>query len=127
EMILPSIREENVMEQYLVLSYPLEPGQEIAGSVIIYQSLEAVHRTTKRTTHIVFLSAFIAFILTTIFAFFLSTRITSPLRGMRQAALELSKGNFDTRLPVLQGDEIGQLATAFNQMGRQLKYNVELI
>ena len=46
---------------------------------------------------------------------------------MRQAAQELSKGNFDTRLPSLQNDEIGQLATAFNQMGRQLKYHVELI
>ena len=46
---------------------------------------------------------------------------------MRLAAFELSKGNFDTRLPALQNDEIGQLATAFNQMGRQLKYHVELI
>ncbi|WP_342512241.1 ATP-binding protein [Sporosarcina sp. FSL K6-1522] len=127
EMIMPSILEENVMEQYLVLSYPVEEAQAIVGSVIIYQSLEAVHRTTKQTTNIVFLSAFIAFVLTTFFAFFLSTRITSPLRGMRQAALELSKGNFDTRLPVMQNDEIGQLATAFNQMGRQLKYHVELI
>ena len=99
----------------------------MVGSVIIYQSLEAVHRTTESTTNIVFLSAFIAFILTTFFAFFLSTRITSPLRGLRQAAFELSKGNFDTRLPVMQNDEIGQLATAFNQMGRQLKYHVELI
>ena len=127
EMILPSINEENVMEQYLVLSYPLEKGEQLGSSVIIYQSLEAIHRTTESTTQIVFLSAFIAFILTTFFAFFLSTRITSPLRGLRQAAFELSKGNFDTRLPVMQNDEIGQLATAFNQMGRQLKYHVELI
>ncbi|WP_203246434.1 ATP-binding protein [Sporosarcina beigongshangi] len=127
EMILPSIEKSDVMEQYLVLAYPFEQEQVIAGSVIIYQSLEAVHRATKETTNIVFLSAFIAFILTTFFAFFLSTRITSPLRGMRQAANELSKGNFDTRLPVVQNDEIGQLATAFNQMGKQLKYHVELI
>ncbi|MFJ7933418.1 ATP-binding protein [Sporosarcina sp. NPDC096371] len=127
EMILPSIMEKGVMEQYLVLAYPFEKDQQMVGSVIIYQSLEAVHRATKETTNIVFLSAFIAFILTTVFAFFLSTRITSPLRGMRQAAFELSKGNFDTRLPALQNDEIGQLATAFNQMGRQLKYHVELI
>lgn len=127
EMILPSINEKQVMEKYLVLSYPLEKGQQIGSSVIIYQSLEAVHRTTDSTTRIVFLSAFIAFILTTFFAFFLSTRITSPLRGLRQAAFELAKGNFDTRLPVMQNDEIGQLATAFNQMGRQLKYHVELI
>ena len=47
EMILPSITEDNVMEQYLVLSYPLEKESADGGSVIIYQSLEAVHRTTK--------------------------------------------------------------------------------
>ncbi|MER2089898.1 MAG: ATP-binding protein [Sporosarcina sp.] len=127
EMILPSNTVDNVMEQYLVLSNPFENENELAGTVIIYQSLDAVHRTTKRTTHIVFLSAFIAFILTTFFAFFLSTRITLPLRSLKQAAFDLSKGNFDTRLPVSQNDEIGQLATAFNQMGRQLKYHVELI
>ncbi|MEK3934776.1 ATP-binding protein [Sporosarcina sp. FSL W7-1349] len=127
EMILPSNSETNVMEQYFVLGFPFEDGQDQVGSVIIYQNMDAVHRTTQRTTHIVLLSALIAFVLTTFFAFFLSTRITSPLRGLRQAAGELAKGNFDTRIPVFQNDEIGQLATAFNQMGRQLKYHVELI
>ena len=127
EMILPSATEEGVMGKYIVLAEPFDQESEMKGTIFIYQSLESIHRTTKRTTSIVFLSAFIAFILTTIFAFFLSTKITSPLREMRLAAFELSKGNFDTRLPALQGDEIGQLATAFNQMGRQLKYHVELI
>ncbi|MBB4823800.1 two-component system sensor histidine kinase ResE [Sporosarcina luteola] len=127
EMILPSLQEKDVMEKFLVLTYPFYETEGVKHSIVLYQSLDAVHRTTKSTTHIVFLSAFIAFILTTFFAFFLSTRITSPLRGMKQAAFELSKGNFDTRLPVMQNDEIGQLATAFNQMGKQLKFQVELI
>ena len=37
------------------------------------------------------------------------------------------KGILIHDLPVMQNDEIGQLATAFNQMGRQLKYHIELI
>lgn len=127
EMILPTPADPKVLEQYLVLAYPFKQQDEMTTTIIMYQSLEAVHRTTKRTTHIVILSAFIAFILTTFFAFFLSTRITSPLRRMKEAAFELSKGNFDTTLPIMQNDEIGQLSTAFNQMGRQLKYNVELM
>lgn len=127
EMILPSIKEENQMESFIVLASPLNVENELHGAVFIYQSLDVIHQTTKETTNIVFLSAFIGFILTTFFAFFLSTRITSPLRKMREAAFELSKGNFDTKLPVLQNDEIGQLATAFNQMGRQLKHHLEVI
>ncbi|AYC29358.1 ATP-binding protein [Paenisporosarcina cavernae] len=127
EMILPSLTSENQMESYIVLGFPLDVQEENHGAVFIYQSLDVIHRTTQKTTEIVFLSAFIAFLLTTFFAFFLSTRITLPLRKMREAAFELSKGKFDTKLPVGQKDEIGQLAVAFNQMGRQLKHHLEVI
>ncbi|MFP3360908.1 HAMP domain-containing protein, partial [Planococcus sp. SIMBA_143] len=69
----------------------------------------------------------IAIILTTIFAFFLSTRITAPLRKMREAAFEVAKGKFDTKVPILTKDEIGELATGFNQMGRQLKFHINAL
>jgi len=127
EMLLPSLTESDRMESYIVMASPLQTNDELHGTVFIYQSLEVMDRTAERTTNIVFLSAFLALLLTTIFAFFLSTRITSPLRKMREGAFELAKGNFDTKVKVSSGDEIGQLAIAFNQMGRQLKDHVEVI
>src|SRR5690606_19787901 len=74
EMLLPSLTEKNVMESYIVLANPLQTEEQVHGTVFIYQSLEVMDRTAARTTNIVFLSAFIAFILTTFFALFLSTR-----------------------------------------------------
>jgi len=127
EMMLPSSTEKDHVESYIVMAFPLNAEKLNHGVVFIYQSPDAIHRTSKETTRIVFLAAIIAFILTTFFAFFLSTRITSPLRKMREAAFELAKGNFDKKVPVLQNDEIGQLGTAFNQMGRQLKHHMEVI
>lgn len=127
EMLLPSTTDKEHMENYIVLASPINVDQKVHGAVFIYQSPDAVHRTTKETTKIVFLSAAIALVLTTFFAFFLSSRITSPLRKMREAAFEVAKGKFDSKVPVLSRDEIGQLATAFNQMGRQLKHHVEVI
>ncbi|QMT16211.1 HAMP domain-containing protein [Planococcus maritimus] len=127
EMLLPSLSEADRMESYIVMASPLQTGDGLHGTVFIYQSLEVMDRTAERTTNIVFLSAFIALLLTTFFAFFLSTRITSPLRNMREGAFELAKGNFDTKMKVSSGDEIGQLAIAFNQMGRQLKHHLEVI
>ncbi|MGI2327091.1 ATP-binding protein [Planococcus sp. YIM B11945] len=127
EMLLPSLSEEDRMESYIVLASPIQTGEDVHGTVFIYQSLEVMDRTAGRTTNIVFLSAFIAFLLTTFFAFFLSTRITLPLRKMREGAFELAKGNFDTKVRATSSDEIGQLATAFNQMGRQLKHHLEVI
>ncbi|BDH61353.1 sensor histidine kinase ResE [Lysinibacillus sp. PLM2] len=127
EMILPSQKEKDKLESYVVLAYPLKSDDQMHGAIFIYQNPDAIHKTTNQTTKIVFLSAFIAFLLTTFFAFFLSSKITSPLRKMREHAFELAKGKFDEQLPSTQNDEIGQLAVAFNQMGRQLKHHLEVI
>jgi two-component system, OmpR family, sensor histidine kinase ResE len=126
EMILPSHTQSDKLDSYLVLAYPL-PQAEKHGAVFIYQNPEAVSAASRETTKIIFLAAAIAFILTTVFAFFLSSRITYPLRKMREHAFELAKGKFDSKLPTTQNDEIGQLAVAFNQMGRQLKHHLEVI
>lgn len=72
-------------------------------------------------------AAGIAIVLTTFFAFFLSSRVTYPLRKMREGAQDLAKGKFDTKIPILTQDEIGELATAFNQMGRQLNFHINAL
>lgn len=97
------------------------------GAVYIYQSLDVVNQTKAETTKIIFVAAGIAIVLTTIFAFFLSTRITSPLIKMREAAIDLAKGEFNTKVPILTRDEIGELASAFNRMGRQLNFHINAL
>ncbi|MEK3953287.1 ATP-binding protein [Psychrobacillus sp. FSL K6-1464] len=127
KMLMPAINSEDRMEDYIILAAPLESNKNIHGAVFIYQSLEVVSKTTNSTTKIVFLSGFIALLLTTMFTFFLTSRITLPLRSMREAAIQLAQGNFETKVPYLQKDEIGELGIAFNQMGKQLKHHVEVI
>lgn len=113
--------------KYSIIGVPLHMDESQNGAVFIYQSLEVVEETTHSTTNFILLVAGVAIILTTIFAFFLSTRITAPLRKMREAAFEVARGKFDTKVPILTHDEIGELATAFNQMGRQLKFNMNAL
>ncbi|MCA1009508.1 ATP-binding protein [Halobacillus halophilus] len=110
--------------EVMVVGTPLT-GRD--GAVFVYQSLDTIEETSEQTTKIIFLGAGIAIILTTIFAFFLSTRITSPLIKMREGALELAKGEFNTKIPILTHDEIGELAMAFNRMGRQLKFHINAL
>jgi two-component system sensor histidine kinase ResE len=110
-----------------VVGVPLMKDNKPTGGVYLYQSLSEIEEPAQYATKFILLAAGIAIILTTIFAFFLSTRITAPLRKMRQAAFEVTKGNFDTKVPILTHDEIGELAIAFNQMGRQLKFNLNAL
>ncbi len=113
--------------QLLIIGVPLKYENGEIGAVYIYQSLNAGEETTRETTKFILLAAGVAIILTTFFAFFLSTRINAPLRKMKEAAFEVARGKFDTKVPILTKDEIGELATAFNQMGRQLKFNLNAL
>ncbi len=113
--------------EILIVGKPVQLSDNEQGAVFIYQSLELIEETNQKAKQIIFLSAGIAIILTTIFAFFLSTRITSPLRRMREAALEVTQGKFDTKVPILTHDEIGELALSFNRMGRNLKNNINAL
>lgn len=124
---LSSNQSDKDIAKYSIIGVPLHMDDRQKGAVFIYQSLEIVQETTHSTTNFILLVAGVAIILTTIFAFFLSTRITAPLRKMREAAFEVARGKFDTKVPILTHDEIGELATAFNQMGRQLKFNMNAL
>lgn len=109
--------------EVMIVGRPIQMVNEI-GAVFLYQSLSALEETTGETKRIIYFSAGIAIVLTTVFAFFLSSRITAPLRKMRQASMEVAEGKFDTKVPILTNDEIGQLAIAFNRMGRELNRNL---
>ncbi|HET7616408.1 MAG TPA: HAMP domain-containing protein, partial [Bacillales bacterium] len=107
----------------LIVGVPMHLGSD-NGAVYLYQSLEVIQHTTDQAKKLIYISAAIAIILTTFFAFFLSTRITAPLRKMREAAMQVAKGKFNVKVPMVTHDEIGELAVAFNRMGRQLKGNI---
>lgn len=118
------INGEQVHNEVLVVGMPIHFAGNRNGTLYVYQNLEVAQEAAAQTKNIIYLAAGIAIVLTTIFAFFLSTRITAPLRKMRQASLEVAKGNFDTKVPILTRDEIGSLAMAFNRMGRVLNTNL---
>ncbi|MFS0781335.1 ATP-binding protein [Bacillus sp. 1P06AnD] len=111
----------------MIVGVPLESGDKQEGVVFVFQSLDTMRATIQSTTKFIILAAGVAIILTTIFAFFLSTRITAPLRKMREAVFEVAKGKFDTKVPSPSNDEIGELAQAFNKMGKQLKFNMDAL
>lgn len=111
----------------LIIGTPINMIGKDQGAVFIMQSLTVMEETSNSTKKFILLAAGVAIILTTIFAFFLATRINAPLRKMKEAAFEIARGKFDTKVPILTNDEIGELATAFNQMGRQLKFNLNAL
>jgi class 3 adenylate cyclase len=46
----------------------------------------------------------------------LSKSVLRPINDLREATERLKQGDFDVSVPVLSGDELGELAASFNQM-----------
>ena len=57
----------------------------------------------------------------------LSREITQPIRTLRDAALQLARGDFKTRVTVTAKNEVGILGETFNVMGERIERAVEEI
>lgn len=53
--------------------------------------------------------------------YFISEKITAPLKKLSKASKEFAKGNFKVRVPVKGTDEIAQLSESFNNMAEDLE------
>jgi len=58
--------------------------------------------------------------LSTIVIYIFSVKITRPINRLTEQAKRMSRGYLNEEIPADSGDEIGQLATAFNEMARAL-------
>ena len=70
-MMMPSVKEEGVIEQYIVLETHIRQNQAFVEQLFIYQSLDAIKATMKRTTNIVFSISIHCFYLNDYFRIFL--------------------------------------------------------
>jgi len=55
---------------------------------------------------------------------FFARQVVKPVIHLRDAAIKLGKGDFETRVPVSSKDEMAQLAVAFNQTAQLLNQSV---
>jgi signal transduction histidine kinase len=98
----------------------------LIGIVVVHtenQSMDAMLRTTTRAMTI---AAFWIALAALVGVYILSERIIRPLKHMSRAAKHFAAGQFDIRVPVAGGDEIAELATAFNQMADSLARNEDM-
>jgi signal transduction histidine kinase len=70
--------------------------------------------------YLVVLSSIISITITGLFAYYLSKRITAPLREMNRVALHIARGQFDQRVRIKTRDELGELGDTFNNMAQEL-------
>jgi len=119
----PWIGRAYVVNDWYITAY--EPIRNIRYQVIgiLYVGiLEQKYLDIRSQTSLVFLGiSLIGALVTMILSWFVSQRISVPLRKMVAASKEVSNGNLGVKVDVVSGDELGWLAYSFNKMSETLK------
>lgn len=101
------------------------PEQNLALMAEIEQAT-AFLPARQLAKHIVFIGLLSSGVLL-IAVYVLSRRITRPILAISKAASCLAQGDLSQTAPVMTADEVGTLATTFNQMANQLKASFETL
>ncbi len=103
-----------------VLNYPHAPA------VILLQSDDQALAPYRRIQFGLALLGLLAATVAIVGSFILSRRLTAPIAELVVGTRQIAAGNFDFRLPVRSGDEIGRLAEAFNNMTEGLRQRADM-
>jgi signal transduction histidine kinase len=108
-----------------VAVWPLaEPGGSARG-LMVYDAPQDQLKATLAYLRYGILGAILTSVLLAGAASFLLTRqVTRPLSETRDAAIRVASGDYTTTVPVKSGDELGELARAFNYMAEEIEHYV---
>lgn len=89
-----------------------------AIATVLYTPLLMFKETQDLHMLVLMLVSF--FVISLGFAAIVGYIVAQHLRSLREAAQQVALGNFDTRVEVPSGDELSELATAFNRMSAEI-------
>ena len=95
-------------------------SRDLVGVLLLSSSRQELSDLTWFIRGLGLLGATGGILLGIVVAWWASARVTRPVRELAAGAREVAGGNWSARVPVTSPDEIGQLASAFNQMTAQL-------
>ncbi len=105
---------------HMVYAVTVESGGELVGDVFVCTSSVLMTDLIAKITKTIGLAVLWVLMAALIAVYFITERIVAPLKKISVAARQFASGKFDTRVPVSGGDEVAELAVAFNNMAESL-------
>ena len=98
------------------------PSQTILGVLDVMMPLQEIDSHLASLNRSQYLNAFLMFlVMTTFVGIFIWIVVNIPVHKLTLGTHEITKGNLEYRISARSNDEIGRLATSFNQMADELK------
>ncbi|HJE20226.1 MAG TPA: cell wall metabolism sensor histidine kinase WalK [Aliicoccus persicus] len=104
-----------------ILNQPVYVDGSLVGVIYIASHIEAIFIQLDQINSIFIIATGIALIITVLLGFFIARTITKPITDMRNQALQMSEGDYTSRVKVYSKDEIGELAEGFNILSKRVQ------
>jgi len=114
-------------QTYYEYIFPVNEANVELGLILIGVSEKKLTQKFSAIPIIIFVINIIALLLFTALVFFLTSRITYPIKELSQSIQEFSKGNYKVRSNIKTGDEIQSLSDNFNTMADKINEQIDSI
>jgi len=111
---------------FLAVAHPLALDGEFVAAITVATPEAQLSDQAWRLMARLAIALAVGLIVTAVLAWYLSGRITRPVRRLAKAADEVAEGRYDTHVEVSGKDEIADLADSFRQMTERLAEAEEL-
>ncbi len=114
-------------EKRELVKYPIQVKGETVGFLSLISPSTLSHEGdllfVEEQTKTFMMVAVIMFLMSVFLTFPLTVHLLKPIKRLTRGTIELVKGKFSTRIPVLSSDELGTLSEHFNILATTLEKN----
>ena len=116
-----------LQQEMMYVALPIRSNDQIIGCVRTALPIASVDKALETVLFHVINSGILIALIAALISLWVSRRISRPLVEMKRGAERFAGGELDRRLPVYQGEEMGGLAEAMNQMAAQLNDRLQTV
>jgi two-component system phosphate regulon sensor histidine kinase PhoR len=108
-------------QKTMYIAVPIKNQSVILGVARVALPLTAVNQSVNSSIALISWAVALAALLVILATFFITRRLTRPIRQATRAAIRIASGDLEQEITVNSHDELGSLGRAFNRMSGHLK------
>ncbi|WP_195335835.1 sensor histidine kinase [Paraclostridium bifermentans] len=109
------------------VSYPIFREDKLIGMIRFANDYTPLFNKTKLFINKTLIFSVMIFAVSMIIAYIISKQITSPIKNLANKTKEVTDGNFDVKIYISSSDELGMLASDFNNMIETINTQIKTI
>jgi adenylate cyclase len=106
--------------QVLNLAHPVSFQDKLLGEVHVGVSIDFINELIRQNKKAIISLTLTIILVGILVALLMGLRFSHPIERLVYATQEIGRGNYHHKVHLGRNDELGNLATAFNQMGNEL-------